>query len=223
MTGLVFLHGWGYGPHAWQGWERAFPGRQVVLLDAGYFAGERLEIPANDDGWIGVGHSLGFAKLLGMDVPWRGLVGFGAFLHFCPTHNHAAGTAPELIDAMQERLPGHPAEVLRRFAKRCGHPAGPNAPAASPASQPDPAGLERLAADLRLLRALDLAAPQTPPPVLLLHAQDDRIAPVELAMQASNTLPGARLALFPNGGHALPFVKPDECLPVLKDFVDALQ
>ncbi|OIO01290.1 MAG: hypothetical protein AUJ49_07935 [Desulfovibrionaceae bacterium CG1_02_65_16] len=221
MTGLLFLHGWGYAPCAWDGWLDRFPGRPVVRLDAGYFGPARMDIPDNPDGgWVGVGHSLGFAKLLGMHVPWRGLVGFGAFLRFCSGPGKPAGTPPELIDIMLNRLDEDPVEMLRRFTRRCGQRPNPTDP---PIPSPDAEGVARLADDLRLLRSLDAQPRATAPPCLLLHAQDDRIAPAALALEAAEALPGARIAFFPAGGHALPFAKPDECLPVLKEFLDGLR
>jgi len=221
MTGLVFLHGWGYGPCVWRAWAEAFADRPVVLLDAGYFGPERMDIPGSlpqsPDDWIGVGHSFGFARLLGMDIPWRGLIGFGAFLRFCATPGRDTGTPPELLDAMLARLDVAPAEVLRRFTKRCGQ----EATAATP---PDAEGLSRLREDLRGLRELDMnARAEQTPPVLLLHAADDRIVPESLAHEAQSALPGARLKTFPAGGHALPFTRTEDCLPLVREFIHGLR
>ncbi|MDR3641337.1 MAG: alpha/beta fold hydrolase [Humidesulfovibrio sp.] len=229
MTGLVLLHGWGYGSHVWQAWTKAFTDqftdRPVVLLDAGYFGPERLDLPASvletADGWIGVGHSLGFARLLGMAVPWRGLIGFGAFLRFCVKPGRETGTPPEILDAMLARLDVAPAEVLRRFTKRCGQPA-PDFISPGIAS-PDDTGLSRLRRDLRLLQDLDAPTPKTVPPVLLLHAKDDRIAPQALAEETRDALPGARLETFATGGHALPFTRSEDCLPPALEFINGLR
>ncbi|HWR04477.1 MAG TPA: alpha/beta hydrolase [Humidesulfovibrio sp.] len=216
MTGLVFMHGWGFGAHAWQAWAAAFPERPVILLDAGYYGTERLVLPENPEGWVGIGHSLGFAKLLGMDVPWRGLVGLGTFLRFCSQAGQATGTPLETLDAMLSRLETDPSDVLTRFLRRCGlkgqTPALPTAD-----------GLGSLRHDLHTLRSLDLSAPGSTPPILLLHAADDRIAPLALAQEAREALPGATLHVFETGGHALPFTRTGDCLPLVREFVDAAQ
>jgi pimeloyl-[acyl-carrier protein] methyl ester esterase len=220
MTGLAFLHGWGYGPCVWEAWSTAFPGRSAVILDAGYFGPRRMELPANADGWVGIGHSFGFAQLLGLDIPWRGLVGFGAFVRFCASAERPDGTPTALLDAMLSRLDTDPADVLRRFTKRCGQPA---ASSDLMGVQAEAAGLSRLRADLRLLRGLDLPAPKAVPPVLLLHAADDRIVPPALAQEARDVLRGAQLLSFGSGGHALPFTRTEDCLPVVREFIDALR
>lgn len=218
MTGLVFLHGWGFGPEVWSRWAEAFPNRPVALLDAGYFGPRRMTLPANPDGWVGVGHSLGFAHLLSLDVQWRGLIGLNAFLRFCPGPGRDSGTSAEVLDAMLARLDTAPADVLSRFLRRCGLKG-------QPASLPGPDGLARLRQDLLTLRGLNLGATLASlplvPPVLLLHAEDDHIAPVELAREAQGMLPGARLHVFESGAHALPVTRPDECLALAREFLRA--
>ncbi len=216
MIGLALLHGWGYGPEVWRDYAAAFAERPVFALDAGYFGPARMTLPENPDGWIGVGHSLGFAKLLGMDVPWRGIIGLGAFLRFCAAPGRTGGTPPEIVEAMLARLKEDPRDVLRRFLRRCGQRPKPSAPLLP---SPDAAGVARLAGDLTLLRDLNAKPPRHVPPCLLLHARDDRIAPVALAEEAGQAM-DATLSLFDSGGHALPFVNPDECVPVLKEFIE---
>lgn len=216
MTGLAFLHGWGFGPEVWKPLAEAFPERPVALLDAGYFGPERLTPPPCPDGWVGVGHSLGFARLLAMELPWRGLVGFGAFLRFCAAGPEQPGTAIATLDAMALRLDNDPADVLARFFRRCGlkdH--------ASPTPGAD--GLARLRRDLHHLRHMDMPPPASRPPVLLLHADDDRIAAADLAREAHRCLPGATLHVFASGGHALPFTQSGRCVPHVLEFLHALQ
>lgn len=218
MIGIALLHGWGFGPDVWETWGPAFARRPVAVLDAGYFGPQRLTLPPNPDGWVGIGHSLGFARLLSMDEPWKGLVGFGAFLRFCSAQGndgHNAGTPHETLDAMIDRLDADPADVLARFLRRCGLRG--HAPA-TPTSD----GLARLRQDLLLLRGLHLSAPAALPPSLLLHAGDDRIAPLALAQEAHAALPGSRLEVFETGGHALPFTRKAACLPLVQEFAHAL-
>lgn len=242
MTGLVFLHGWGLGPATWAAWPTLLatalgPG-PLVLLDAGYFGPPSpdlpspdlpglnlpgLNLPHNPDGWVGVGHSLGFARLAELPISWRGLIGLGAFLHFCPTPAHSSGTPPEVLDAMLARLDqasasGEPLgalDVLARFHRRCGLKDFTTPP-------PDAGGLARLRADLLALRDLDLAPERIACPTLLLHAADDRIAPLALGREAAERIPGARLAVLDSGGHALPVTQPASCLVPVQEFLRGL-
>ncbi len=216
MTGIVLMHGWGLGPATWQGWLASFADRPVAVLDAGYFGPAALTVPHNPDGWIGIGHSQGFARLAAMNLPWRALVGIGAFLHFCPIPGHANGTPPDMLQAMLDRLESVPADVLSRFRRRCGLREAGATPA--PAGE----GLERLRADLAELMAQNLCA--TPAcPTLLLHAADDRIAPVALAREAVARIPGAGLRERSSGGHALPMTRPGDCLALVQEFLHGLR
>jgi pimeloyl-[acyl-carrier protein] methyl ester esterase len=218
MTGLVFLHGWGFGPEIWQQLAKAFPYRPLAVFNSGYFGPQQMALPANPDGWIGVGHSLGFARLLAMDVPWRGLIGLGAFLRFCPCPGRDAGTPANVLSSMTARLDLDAADVLRRFLRRCGLKA-------PQPSLPNTEGLVRLRQDLTLLRDLDLCTSlpllASPPPVLLLHAADDRIAPLALAHEAHEVLPGSQLHVFDSGAHALPLTRPDDCLGPIQELLRA--
>jgi len=218
MTGLVFLHGWGCGPEIWHTLAHAAKNRPLAMLNAGYFSPQQMDLPANPDGWIGIGHSLGFAKLLAMDVPWRGLIGLGAFLRFCSSPGRDAGTPAELLDAMTARLDMDAADVLKRFLRRCGFKA-------AQAPLPSPEGLARLRQDLTLLRDLDLSASaplrSSLPPILLLHAANDRIAPLALVQEAHGLLPGAQLHVFPSGEHALPVTHAEDCLGLIQEFLRA--
>lgn len=215
MTGLVFLHGWGYGPESWDGLATAFGKAPVVLLDAGYFGHRRMDVPENPGGWLGVGHSLGFARLLALDIPWRGLVGIGGFLRFCQKPGKDTGTPTDMLDAMLARLDAAPEEVLARFHKRCGH-------RITPLPAPGKDGLARLRADLEHLRDLDQAAPSRPVPTLLIQAQDDRIVPPDLAREALSRLPGARLELLDTGGHALPMTRAQDCQRLIQELLHDL-
>lgn len=219
MTGLVFLHGWGYGPDTWDGLARSFGATPTVVLNAGYFSHRSMDLPHNladnPGGWLGVGHSLGFARLLAMDIPWRGLVGIGGFLRFCQRPGQTTGAPPDMLDAMISRLGVAPEDVLARFHKRCGH-------RLAPLPTPPADGLARLRVDLEHLRSLNLSAPFRPVPTLFIQAQDDRIVSTELAQEAQALLPGARLALLDSGGHALPMTRPADCLRLVREFLHDL-
>lgn len=215
MTGLVFLHGWGYGPETWEAWTGAFGEAPVAVLDAGYFGPRHMDLPDNPEGWLAVGHSLGFARLLAMDLPWRGLVGIGGFLRFCQKPGKATGTPTDMLDAMLSRLDQAPKEVLASFRRRCGHREGSQ-------GQPRAEGLARLRTDLEHLRDLEQLPPARPAPTLFIQAKDDRIVAPELAVEAQSQLSGSRLSLLDNGGHSLPMARTRDCLRLVQEFLHDL-
>jgi len=190
----------------------------VVVLDAGYFSPPDLAIRENPDGWLGVGHSLGFARLLQMDIPWRGLVGIGGFLRFCQKPGRETGTPAAVL------RPCSPAWTrARRTCWRASTSAAVTGSRRCPRRRGRP-GLLR--ADLERLRDLDLdldlPAPARPVPTLFLQAQDDRIVPLELAREAQALLPGSRLEALDTGGHALPMTRAQDCLRLVREFLHDL-
>ena len=213
MTGLVFLHGWGFGASTWGRWLADFSSRTHHCLDTGYYGPANLLLPDNPDGWIGIGHSFGFARLTQFPLRWKALVGLGAFLHFCPTVQFPVGTPAPILDAMTERLDISAGDVLARFQKRCGLKE-------ATAPSPTPEGLTRLRTDLLALRDLDMAPPACP--TLFLHAKDDRIAPVVLADEAHRRTPVARLEVLETGGHALHLTQHDFCVQHVREFLHEL-
>lgn len=217
MIGLALLHGWGLGPESLARICAAFPDRPSVLLDAGYFNEPVLGLPDNPDGWVGVGHSLGFATLAAADRNWRGLVGLNAFAWFCAGPDRPAGTRPEIVEAMLARLTNDPADVLRRFRKRCGFAPGEVPVAGGP-------GLERLTRDLQRLFRLDIRPEldRLACPVLVLAADDDRINATGLTDEGFGGRPNVRIRRFESGGHALPETRGEACAKALEGFLDAL-
>jgi len=213
MTGLVFLHGWGFGASTWDRWLADFGSRPLHCLDAGYYGPANLSLPENPNGWIGIGHSLGFARLAQFPIRWKALVGLGAFLHFCPTAQFPTGTPAATLDSMTARLDISACDVLARFQKRCGLKI-------ATAPSPTPEGLTRLRTDLLALRDLDMAPLACP--TLLLHAKDDRIAPVVLAEEAHKRTPGARLTVLETGGHALHLIQHEFCAQQVREFLHEL-
>lgn len=87
--------------------------------------------------WLGLGHSLGFSKLLDFSVRWHSLFSLHGFTHF--THDR-------VLARMVRKAEQNMAEVLADFHNRCGH----NAQWATLNEQ-------TLLADLRSMQQLDAA------------------------------------------------------------------
>jgi hypothetical protein len=71
--------------------------------------------------WLGLGHSLGFSKLLDFSVRWHSLFSLHGFTHFIKGGQHTEGTHPRLLARMIQKAEQNMPEVLRDFHARCGH------------------------------------------------------------------------------------------------------
>jgi hypothetical protein len=124
--------------------------------------------------WLGLGHSLGFSKLLDFSVRWHSLFSLHGFTHF--TNNR-------VLARMIRKAEQNMAEVLADFHKRCGHNA-----------QWTTLNEQTLLADLRSMQELNTQKPlqQALSHGAELHAwasNTDEIVPLALAQQCfGNTL-----------------------------------
>lgn len=147
---LLMAHGWGYNHHFFDVFARQLPedirdSTLLVCLEAGYFpeqataglmmrtANEWIHYPAEtlhslvlayaEVPWMGLGHSLGFSKLLDFSVRWHSLFSLHGFTHFTKSGKHQEGTSPRVLARMIQKAEQNMPEVLRDFHARCGHPA----------------------------------------------------------------------------------------------------
>jgi len=171
---LLMAHGWGYNHHFFDAFAGQLPqdirdSTLLVCLEAGYFpeqakaglmlytGGEWLhhcaetlhslvlahaEVP-----WLGLGHSLGFSKLLDFSIRWHSLFSLHGFTHFIKGGHHTEGTHPRLLARMIQKAEQNMPEVLRDFHVRCGHGA-----------QWATLNEHTLLADLRTMQQLDCSA-----------------------------------------------------------------
>ena len=145
---VLMSHGWGYNHHFFDPFLNSVPvdthdSTLFVCLDAGYFpdqskaglvvqtSGEWVHHPLEslhslvlahaEVPWLGMGHSLGFSKLLDFSVRWHSLISLHGFTRFTKNDIHPAGTAPRVLSRMIEKAGHNIAEVLGEFHARCGH------------------------------------------------------------------------------------------------------
>lgn len=161
---LLMAHGWGYNHRFFNSFLNTLPTRTreqtlFVCLEAGYFpeqakAGlmihsqsEWVHHPAEalhslvlahaEVPWLGLGHSLGFSRLLDFSIRWHSLLSVHGFTHF--TNNR-------VLARMIQKAERNMVEVLADFHSRCGHTA-----------QWTVLNEKALLADLRSMQALNAA------------------------------------------------------------------
>lgn len=230
--GLVFFHGWGLSPAFWQPLATRLAQYPQVFADAGYFG--PTQSPALPPGhrWVGIGHSLGFARALQAPPAggWAALVSVAGFSRFCPPAgaaptgsaltNHASSLAlaaqPRRVVERMLRAHAHdPHAVLADFLHRCG--------LADLLPPPQtPVHVDRLAADLALLLDVDVSAALAAlnVPLLALAARDDPIVPAALTEATFAPRAHTQLVWQAQGGHALGYAGVDECAAAVQTFLE---
>lgn len=204
---LLLAHGWGYNHRFFDPLVKALPNtmRETTLLaclEAGYFddqapsglmvytEGEWIHHPLEtlhslvlahaNLPWLGLGHSLGFSKLLDFSVRWRGLISAHGFTRFVSNDAQPEGTAPRVLARMCRQAEQNLPEVLNEFHERCGYKA-----AFATLNE------QTLLADLRGMQTLDytaglLAALSNDAELLALAGLQDEIVPLHLAQACFN-------------------------------------
>ncbi|MGI2257352.1 aminotransferase class III-fold pyridoxal phosphate-dependent enzyme [Candidatus Cardinium hertigii] len=117
---FIFCHGWGFDQQFFEPLiKEYFPTISCYSLDLGYFGNEKIEFPT-DQPFIGVGHSLGFIKLLSLKVKFTALIGIQAFINFLGFDPQLQKKRKLELKTMFNYFQSNPIDTLRSFHKRCG-------------------------------------------------------------------------------------------------------
>lgn len=163
-------------------------------------------------------HSLGAMLSLGA-IPSaanaKALVIFSGFAKFAESADNPYGQPLAAIDMMKKHLADNPAGLLRNFYRSMFHPvryAG---------RYPTSFNINCLSEGMGLLESGDFRSSMESVtiPVLLLHGKKDRIVDFRISEELASKLPSARLKLFEDAGHALPFTHTLECLEHIEGFL----
>lgn len=221
MTGLVMHHGWGLDGRFFTPLAEALSAYPQALADSGYTGRPWLPIRRGETAWVGIGHSLGFARLLEEVAMapgrYRALVALGGFTRFCETMPGSGGTPPRVLARMLRAFAKAPVEVLADFLQRS------DLIHLMPES-PSCLDLPRLAQDLTRLAMLDMQQQLAacPLPVLVLASRDDPIVPPALTEACFAEHPLARLVWCEQGGHALGHAEAAWCADQIGRFIAQL-
>lgn len=190
---LIFFHGWGFSRSCWKKWT--FSEEDTAhFFDRGYFGNpDSLDQPAlwkNES--VVFTHSFGLHFLAKKDLSQvKKLIVFGGFIHIT-TQKTTKDTISRLIKSLKK----FPKLTLERFYQECG----------VEQEVQEAINLPLLIDDLMALKTkgLDVEALKQIPEILLVHGTDDRIAPLEKAIELHKLLSNSRLVTLENQSHALP-------------------
>lgn len=145
---LVMAHGWAYNHHFFDSFLATLtPEIQqhtlLVCLEAGYFPEQSVEglmiytegewthhptetlhslvLAHANAPWLGLGHSLGFSKLLEFSVRWHSLISLHGFTHFVSNDKHKVGIPARVLARMFQKAEQNMPAVLSDFHGRCQH------------------------------------------------------------------------------------------------------
>lgn len=237
---LCLLHGWGLGRAVWQPLHDALSRHVQVIagdlpgygdsLDNGadFATAAQALVDSLPTDAILCGWSLGAMLALQAATlgPRRisGLILFGATPCFTQRANWLPAQDAALVDNFATSVARDPAQTLRRFvallnqgdqhARSIGRSL-----VAGLAAAPLPAN-GSLLRGLDWLREIDLRPllPTIAVPTLLIHGENDAVTPLAAARHLQATIPGARLTVVADAGHA-PFLSdPEHCVQLLIDF-----
>lgn len=133
---MMWIHGWGMSPAAWQGLQKSLPEYEHHMIDFGscdtpesfrYALASALTAESNQDGerrWNLVGWSMG--GMLALDVmltdglapQMNKILLMGATLRFTEK-DRQLGWPPRILERMKKRLPEYQEETLAEFRRGC--------------------------------------------------------------------------------------------------------
>ena len=210
--GFIFCHGWSYDPTFWDNLKPYFEDRPCIFWDLGYFGPSDLPMPTLSSSiqWVGIGHSIGFLKLLNTQFPWYRLIGLQGFLNF-------QGSSPSLkrkryrdFLKLQNSFEEDAMKTLSEFHEICGNN--------DMQSSYPTMNRANLSNDLALLSTVHLMKEDIP--CLILGSEDDLIVTKDLINDNFGQHKQAQIVMHNKGSHTLGFSEPTFVRNAIFDFFD---
>lgn len=200
---IIWSHGWGFDASFFKPLCHALPEYDHLIIDWGYFGQKHLPKPCVDQPLIGIGHSLGFAKLLELNFPFVRFISLGGFTRFCQTNEFKEGMPHRVLQRMQTKFQQKPQQVLADFRVSCGY--------THPILPVESINEHLLQTDLDKLMTVTLPLPSIP--CLAIAGLADQICPLS-----------QQHALFPfvktvSGEHNFPQISPLETAKIIQKFL----
>lgn len=197
MLQIIWSHGWGFNAPFFTPMRSTLSGYNHFVIDWGYFSNPQPVMPRSDQPLIGIGHSLGFAKLLELGLSFDGLISLGGFTRFCQADDFKAGMPHRILQRMQTGFQLNPHRVLADFYTSCGYDALPHSV--------ELMNIGLLQEDLQKLMRVTQTLPSVP--FLAIAGVTDRICSLN---QQQTLFPAVKTV---QGGHNFPYV---DFLPAAK-------
>ena len=181
MVQIIWSHGWGFNAAFFKPLCQKLACYQHFVIDWGYFGEPHLPLIDLNKPIIGIGHSLGLAKLLSLKLPLHSLISLGGVTHFAQSKTFPAGTPKRILARMQAKFCLQPQQVLADFYTSCGYSAPPF----------DLINLESMKTELLqqdLNQLMTLSAPLPEIPILAIAADADQVCSLSQQQAQFNNL-----------------------------------
>jgi pimeloyl-[acyl-carrier protein] methyl ester esterase len=204
MRGYIFSHGWACCNRVWDPLLSFIPSEPVLFLHRDYFgtSDESLHL-SKEISWIGIGHSLGFIRLLQHQFPLQAIIGIQAFTNFLGNNPILNKQRTRFLHNFNKQFSKDPTTTAHSFQKMCGIELHENY-----------INVARLAEDLTLLKA---SHSFMMPPCLVIGSMDDPIVPNQLILD--NFSRNVDVHFFPKGGHNIMQAMPQLLWKQIMDWI----
>lgn len=197
MIKYLFCHGFGFDINYWENLSPLLIAGERYSIDLGYFntpTTNDLIKKYNDNKSIriGIGHSLGFAKLISMNIDFDIMIGINAFCNFLG-NDQLHDTRKKEHSNLVKQFHINPTLTLKKFYKRCGLSQAYN--------NLDIINTCALIQDLDFLLSRVILSKNIP--ILIINTLDDIIIPPAITLDNFANLSNVNIKLLNTGNHAI--------------------
>ena len=214
---FIFCSGWGFDARFWRPLLGYFNSASYTVLTLGEEKEAQILSKFNllqrsDKAFIGIGHSLGFKKLLNLPLSYHQLIGLQAFTCFLGFDSSLIQKRQRILKTMTENFTRQPQVVLSQFYKKCGVETTPEIQLSSPDNS-------LLAQDLKLL--YDSQKFSSKVPTMILGTSHDKIVPPVIIYDNFAKSENVSIEILDLQGHCLGYRQEDIVFKKIANFVDA--
>lgn len=212
---VLLQHGWALDSTMWSRWidaaRKREPSINIKVAERGYFSIASLQ-PAfseNDSLKISIVHSLGLHLASKTHFEKADLlVIIGGFANFHDGTERESRLSQIAVRRMLQKLDREPGQVVQDFYNNCGLSVDYGIEKSEQLKN-----LQLLKSDLELLHRSTINSEwlTLPREILLLHGEQDTIAPPYHALRLKELCPRGSVRVHKQGTHALPYEQPDWC------------
>lgn len=213
MIEFIFCPGFGLSHHFFQQIEPFFQGFPVQYWNPSYFCEEEQKVilPQSASFRVGIGHSLGFSKLVQRHPLCHCLIGLHGFSDFLGKDPMLREKRTQEWRRFEDFFHRSPRKTLIHFYRQCG------LKKAIHWNKLEKMNIPRLLFDLKFLSA-GIALPQDVP-VLIIGSRDDKIVTPELLHDNFGGCSQVMVTLLDTGQHSLGFQEPYTLYKKIMEFV----